>query len=229
MISDKQRKGDSLGWNGTKDTVESALQLDILDLQEKRFLALAASVPWEIQWASDGKPCNSVGYVLEKRGSLPVSMRLQYTTTYGDQKRCDYLVSITSTSCNYGGMRLWFLCPGWKNGIACRRRCRKLYLAPGEHVFACRACHELTYESTQRSGSLFYELIERPMKIRDKAVATLERSRTSRRQNRILQRKEWAERLLKHGFLQLPGAAEILEPIFALESAHDFWSRRGRS
>jgi len=90
-------------------------------------------------------------------------------------------------------------------------------------------CHELTYESTQRSGSLFYELIERPMKIRDKAVATLERSRTSRRQNRILQKKEWAERKLKVGLRQLPGAAEILEPIFALESAHDFWSRRGRS
>jgi hypothetical protein len=195
-----QKGSDDLGWNGTKDTVESALSLDILDLQKNGFLALAAGILWQIEWTSNGKPCSSVGYVLEKRGGVPVSMRLQYTTSDGDPRSYDYWVSITSTSCNYGGVRFWFICPGWKNGVPCRRRCRKLYLSPGEHVFACRVCHELTYESTQKSGSVFYELIERPMKIHDKALAALERSRSSRRQDRAIQRMEWAERVLRSGY-----------------------------
>jgi hypothetical protein len=156
-------------------------------------------------------------------------MRLQYTTTNttnGEQRTCDYWVLITSTACNYGGVRLWFVCPGWKNGIACRRRSRKLYLPRG-HVFACRVCHELTYESGQKSGSLFYELIERPMKIHGKAVAALKRSRASRKQDRVLQRKEWADRALQFGFLKMPGAAEVLGPILAWEEKWDFSRRTG--
>jgi hypothetical protein len=219
------QEGVNLGRNGTKDIVESALNLDILDLQKKGLLALAAVIPSQIQWMSDGKPCGSVGYVLEKRGSVPVSMRLQYATSDGDPGSCDYWVSITTTPCNYGGIRLWFICPGWKNGIPCRRRCRKLYLSPRGHVFACRVCHELTYESTQKSGSIYYELIERPMRIHDKALDALKYSRSSRRQDRTIQRKEWAERALEVGFSRVPGAAEILGPILAWKMK---WGVRGR-
>lgn len=221
-----QKGSDDLGWNGTKDTVESALNLDILDLQKKGFLALAAGILWQIEWTSNGKACSSVGYVLEKRGGVPLAIRLLYTTTNGDQRSCDYWVSITSTPCNYGGVRLWFICPGWKNGVSCRRRCRKLYLSPTGHVFACRVCHELTYESTQKSGSVFYELIERPMKIRDKALAALERSRSSWRQDRAIQRMEWAERVLRVGFSRVPGA-EILGPILPWRTRWDFRSGQG--
>jgi hypothetical protein len=216
-----------------KDTVQRALELDILHLQRNGFLNLAADVPWQIAWTRNGEPYSSVGYVLAKQGALPIAMRLQYTTTNstanGDPRACDYWVSITTTSCNYGGVRLWFICPGWKNAIACRRRCRKLYLAPREHVFACRVCHGLTYESTQKSGSLFYELIERPMKIHDRALAELKRSRASRRQDWLFQRKEWADRVLQLGFLRLPGAAEILGPRLARDWTWDFGERRGGS
>ena len=218
-----------MGWNGTKDTVESALGLDILDLQRKRILALAPGISSQIEWSGNGEPCRSVGYMLVKQGSLPVSMRLQYTTTNsttdGEPRICDYWVSITSTPCNYGGIRLWFICPGWKNGIFCGRRCRTLYLSPRGHIFACRLCHELTYYSSQNSGSLFYELIERPMKIHDKALEELKGSRVSRRREWNFQRMEWAQRVLKYGFLQLPDAAEILEPIWLWETA---WNSRGR-
>ena len=116
-----------------------------------------------IRSSTHGTPFSSVGYMLAKQGALPVSMRLQYmttnSTTNGDPRACDYWVSIISTPCNDRGVRFWFICPGRKNGVACpRRRCRKLYRAPSGHVFACRVCHELTYEGRQKSGSLFYEL-----------------------------------------------------------------------
>jgi hypothetical protein len=135
----------------SRETVEGFLNLDILDLKREGFLKVAAGAPSEIQWTTNGKPCNSVGYVLEKHEGIPISMRLQYRATSADQRSSDYWVSITSTSCNYGGVRLWFLCPGWKNGVRCGRRCRKLYLRG--IVFACRVCHELTYESTQNRGA----------------------------------------------------------------------------
>ena len=89
-----------MGWNGSKDTVESALNLDIFDLQRKGFLKVAAGVPSEIQWTNNGRPCGGVGYVLAKREGIPVSMRLQYKITNGDEKISDYWVWITSTSCN---------------------------------------------------------------------------------------------------------------------------------
>jgi hypothetical protein len=202
------------------------LELDILDLQREGFLELAAGVFSQIQWTNNGRPRSSVGYMLAKQEALPVSLRLQYTTTKGVPKACDYWISIISTPCNYGGVRFWFICPGWKNGIACRRRSRKLYLSPRGHVFACRVCHELTYESRQKSGSLFYELIERPMKIHDKALAELKRSRASWRQEWNFKRMEWADRVLKYGFLRLPAAAEILGPLLTKERTWGLWDRR---
>jgi hypothetical protein len=54
-----------------------------------------------------------------------------------------------------------------------------VYLAPVGHIFAFRLCHELSYKSRQKSGDAFYELIERPMKIHDKALVALEGSRRS--------------------------------------------------
>jgi hypothetical protein len=45
-------------------------------------------------------------------------------------------------------------------------------------------------ESRQESGSLFYELIERPMNIHDRALAELKRSRAAYRQEWNFQRIE---------------------------------------
>lgn len=46
------------------------------------------------------------------------------------------------TTCNYGGKRPWFLCPG------CERRVAKLCIAT---EFRCRHCLDLAYESQQQS------------------------------------------------------------------------------
>ncbi len=200
-----------------KETVERFLNLDILDLQRAGLFNVAPGVPSEIEWTTHGKAHSTVGYVLDKHDGIPTSMRLQYTTT-GDQRSCDYSVSIVPTLCNYGGVRLWFLCPGWKNGVSCGRRCRKLYLKG--IAFACRLCHELTYESTQKSGSLFYELIERPMKVRDRTAPGLRSLRAGRKRDRALRRMDWAGRAIKSGFQRIPGAVEILGPLWEWEKDH---------
>jgi hypothetical protein len=51
-------------------------------------------------------------------------------------------VRVVSTPCQFGGVRWWIRC-------ACGRRVVKVYLPPGQCRFACRTCHNLTYESNQ--------------------------------------------------------------------------------
>ena len=60
-----------------------------------------------------------------------------------------YRVELTATPCNYGGVRLWFVCPLYIAGRPCRRRVGKLYLPPGRRYFGCRHCYNLTYISAQ--------------------------------------------------------------------------------
>jgi hypothetical protein len=50
-------------------------------------------------------------------------------------------IECTKTPCNYGGERVWFVCP------SCRRRVGKLYLLNMLHscYWSCRHCQGLTY------------------------------------------------------------------------------------
>ncbi|NTV27528.1 MAG: hypothetical protein HGA93_02445 [Methanothrix sp.] len=66
-------------------------------------------------------------------------------------------VPLPWSSCNYGGKRPWFICPGKD----CGRQVAKLYLA-GKY-FLCRHCHDLAY-SSQREGKEF-RLMNRAQKI----------------------------------------------------------------
>ena len=50
------------------------------------------------------------------------------------------------------GEAVYWQCPLVKGGIPCRRRCKILYLPPGEIFFGCRDCHRLTYRSSQEAG-----------------------------------------------------------------------------
>lgn len=52
---------------------------------------------------------------------------------------CD--VRLTTTPCNYGRQRYWFVCPN----LSCRKRVGILYLQ--NNCIGCRHCHDLTYRS----------------------------------------------------------------------------------
>jgi hypothetical protein len=58
---------------------------------------------------------------------------------------CDQRIELTTTRCNFGGVRYWFLCP------CCSRRVGALYKAPGGARFMCRHCNDLSYWSRNRS------------------------------------------------------------------------------
>jgi hypothetical protein len=56
-----------------------------------------------------------------------------------------YSLRLAWTSCNYGGSRVWFICPARD----CGRRVAILYW---DVHFACRHCRDLAYDSQHDSG-----------------------------------------------------------------------------
>ena len=58
---------------------------------------------------------------------------------------CAQNIMFDATACNFGGGRLWLLCAD------CERRVRILYRPPSRYRFLCRICHNLSYESCNRS------------------------------------------------------------------------------
>lgn len=50
-----------------------------------------------------------------------------------------FRIPLVTTSCNYGGVRHWFSCPG------CGQRCAKIYFHAS--LALCRQCHGLGYRS----------------------------------------------------------------------------------
>lgn len=52
----------------------------------------------------------------------------------------EQVVRLTKTKCNYGGERVWFLCP------ACSKRVGTIYRRPLTDLFLCRHCLNLTYD-----------------------------------------------------------------------------------
>jgi hypothetical protein len=65
------------------------------------------------------------------------SVTFNYATGSGDSKRdVDQRVALTTTPCNYGKSRHWFVCPH------CNQRAAILFLGP---QVACRRCYNMAY------------------------------------------------------------------------------------
>ena len=80
--------------------------------------------------------------------------RFYYTVSdrnSGEKTDYDYKVQLTTTPCNFGGVRYWFICPLSKKGVYCGRSVGKLYCPPGANYYGCRHCYNLSYESRNES------------------------------------------------------------------------------
>jgi len=147
-------------WSGQqrskKPIVENCTSLDTADLKRLELLVPGiADRVGALHWQRGEKREASVGYTLtvgEKDGTFRLQYRLEQ-----NKESLDYSVRLVTTGCHLGGVRWWFICPLVKDGIACGRRVRKLYLR-GKY-FGCRHCHGLTYSSSQQSDSRVYAAI----------------------------------------------------------------------
>lgn len=80
-------------------------------------------------------------------------IKLNYTHTNhwtGEKSEMDFKIPLTTTPCNYGGVRYWFICPLSKNGQYCGRRVGVIY-SIGK-LFGCRYCGEIAYYAQFEGG-----------------------------------------------------------------------------
>lgn len=61
------------------------------------------------------------------------------------QKEIKQTIYLTTTNCNFHGIRYWYICD-------CRKRVAMLYMPYFADSFKCRHCYNLTYESRNLSG-----------------------------------------------------------------------------
>jgi hypothetical protein len=123
-----------MGRYGAKQTAEATKSLDINWLGRKGYLVPGLS--YSLSWTQGGEPVGSIG-IRSEPSSIVLDYRWrQFGREWEDVTERIYL---TSTPCNYGGYRRWFVCPH------CSRRVGKLYLTT--KYFWCRRCSNLAYAS----------------------------------------------------------------------------------
>jgi hypothetical protein len=147
--------GSGQRWS-KKATVESRYSIDVATLKRRRLLLPGLSDHLgSFSWTRGGdKTEASVSYALTV-GKTAGTLRLVYRVGLAKEDVA-YPIRLVTTACHLGGVRWWFICPLSRNGVACGRRVRKLYLS-GKY-FGCRQCHNLTYTSCQESDSRAYAL-----------------------------------------------------------------------
>jgi hypothetical protein len=138
-----------------KTIAEHCLVLDVRKLSRRDCLEPGQWYWWKWEDGSD--------ITIETK---PDSIELSYKISRNGQQKEEVRIKVflSWTSCNYGGKRAWFICPG----RGCGKRVAKLYLK-GKY-FLCRHCHDLAY-SSQREGKET-RLIYKAQKIYRKLGAT---------------------------------------------------------
>jgi hypothetical protein len=128
-----------------KDVAEDYLKLSIFTMKRNGFFDRFYS--GLITWKTVGGNERSVTAIIEPiRDSL--RLRLIYAQTAlktGEKQEFNYTVDLTTTPCNFGELRYWFVCPLIKNGVKCNKRVGVLYKR-GDY-FGCRHCYNLSYQS----------------------------------------------------------------------------------
>ncbi len=139
-----------------KDTVEDCRSVSISFLRKHGYLSEPCCKSGGIAWKNYlGEETSSIGIVVSTLDGDNY-VRFHYTSTdrhSGEKTEYDYKVALTTTPCNLGGVRYWFICRLTKNGVYCGRRVAKLYCAPGAKYYGCRHCYGLSYESRNETRS----------------------------------------------------------------------------
>jgi len=140
----------------SKTLTEHCISIDVRHLNRKGRLTPGQRYTWK--W-TDG---NNIT-IETKSGAIELDYKISYD---GESKKINYEVPLTWTSCNYGGKRPWFICPG----KGCGRRVAKLFSRHG--YFLCRHCHDLGYLSQRecKESRLLYKAqrIYRRLGVRDR-------------------------------------------------------------
>jgi len=121
-----------------RTTTDNANRVDIRFMRKEGLLRDGCS--GTLNWSVRGKQTGSIDYRVTADS---VILQFRHRSRVEDWQDVEQTVVLDRTPCNYGGERLWFLCPN------CHRRVAVLY-GPGAH-FLCRHCYGLPYASQSES------------------------------------------------------------------------------
>jgi hypothetical protein len=113
-----------------KGIAENSLPLDIRWLKRKSLLISGLNIT--LSWSRGDTVLASLEATIYENYMLLIY-------THNKTEDIQQKLYFTYTPCNYGGTRIWFLCP------LCGRRCAIIYMH--EKYFACRICCGLTYRT----------------------------------------------------------------------------------
>lgn len=122
--------------SNVKVTTESQRQVDIRFMRRQG--TLQSGNAGTLSWTWNGRQNGSVRYRVE---SERLTLEYRYRLPGGGWEDVEEVIELARTACNFGGERIWMLCP------QCDRRVLLLYGA-GKY-FLCRHCHHLTYATQQ--------------------------------------------------------------------------------
>lgn len=145
----------------SRTTVSECRTLSISELAAESDLTPGAG--GVVTWTRGETHQASLSWLVVRSGEADTALRFFYSVTRPGSESpttIDLLAPIEYTPCTFGGRRPWFRCPG----DGCDERIGKLYLPPQAEEFRCRHCHDLTYESCQRSGTIGYEAFAKTAK-----------------------------------------------------------------
>lgn len=156
--------------NMSKETVEDTRKIDINWLMKSGSHEVGnCYYNNRITWTTSGmwgKKENSINYDLDLFDKSKSFFNLRYISrdrSSNESKDVEYKVPLTTTNCNYGGFRYWFVCPR----LVCQRRVGCLYFNVTH--FWCRHCCDLSYE--KRNTSKRFRELSKMFDYEDKAEA----------------------------------------------------------
>lgn len=142
---------------GRKRACEEVKSIDIRQLKRKGWLDQEGYI--YLSWTFGGKSSGNINMKI-----LGDRLNFLYSTTdnwSGKKQELNYWINLDYTPCNYGGKRVWFLCP------ICYRRRALLYCGQ-DGYFKCRKCANLNYRSSQKEKDIIYRIDNKIGSIRKK-------------------------------------------------------------
>lgn len=158
-------------------------------------------------WKCNGESAGSISLWLREDNTNRKYFHLEYILTdnyNGKKSDISYDVYVSSTKCNYGGKRFWFICPNTN----CRRQCSKLYFK--DSYFVCLKCSRLLYYN-QKCSKKYREISYSHMgddanKLEKQLKKKYYQGLPTRKYKRVLQlraRARYGEQLVREQIIQL--------------------------
>lgn len=128
---------------GGKDTTNDYRALDVRHLQRRNLLR--PGLIFSLDWTRNHEALTTI---IVQTDTDKMVLNYRHQRADGEWLDMEYQVWLDWKPCNYGGLRVWLLCPTSE----CGRRVEKLYLGRSGR-FTCRHCNQLAYSSQRETVS----------------------------------------------------------------------------